>query len=90
MTPNQHFKKGDLVEIIWGDAWCSDGWLNLDSLHAGPKTLKHVGLVAVCDKEGVTLTFGLDGESIMSAHFIPWNGITKIKRINYKYEELNV
>ena len=81
--PRKKFKRGDLVQVDWGDAHSQQGWKDVpkegdDHAKAFPCTL--IGAVSFDGKKGITLCLGFakDGQTI-GYFFVPRGMIWKTK-----------
>lgn len=75
-------KRGDIIQIEWGDAWTASGWMNTKEKDCVPHKVIVVGAFVAQSKEGIIITYGFasDGQNL-SEFFAPTGMIRSVKKL---------
>lgn len=90
---NRKFRRGDVVQVDWGDAFSTAGWRSTDSDDCTPHPVTCIGSFVVQNSKGIIITIGFakDGQNL-GQMFIPTGMIFQTKlliptskiKVNYK------
>jgi hypothetical protein len=79
-------EKKPLWLIVWGDAWGSSGWKDIDDavgMH-GAMEVTSIGFVIKADKKGILFAQGYSEQNTpLGVSFVPRGMIKKIRKIKY-------
>jgi hypothetical protein len=80
-------KRGDVVQVDWGDAYSAGGWTDGDDYECKPFEVTLIGSVLRANKKGILLTHGFasDGQGA-GRFFVPKGMIHEVKIIIPKHK----
>lgn len=82
MVRNKKLKKGDVIQVDWGDAWGSSGWERITDPLCKDFGVTNVGVFCHQNKNGLLMAIGLDEQGKgHNVAYVPHGMVKKIKII---------
>lgn len=73
------FKKGDVIQVDWGDAWSQAGWATYSDKTCKPKYVTNVGAFLLQNKNGILMSIAICDGDPGGCFFVPRGMIVKTK-----------